>query len=229
MKKSILVSMAVVAASLSMSAQTEGAKPANSGYFGIRASGTLTCPSSWKSWNNYYDNDVETEFKKGGGLSIGMIYHAPITRSFYVEPGVSLYYNATGIKHPWNSDYTSSMRESGMLFPVMLGFQFDATNDVNMQVFYGPELRVGFSNEIYETYKGRVNSESEHESQYRHNASYRMNRVNCDLRFGVGFNISRKYYVGISGVVGLSNAAYEKCDNSFHQNHVDFTIGYNFR
>ena len=226
MKKSILISLTVAAAALSMSAQTEGAKPANSGYFGIRASGTLTCPTSWKSSDRY--GEVEAKFKKGIGLSAGLIYHAPITHGFYIEPGLSFYYNATGTKNSrdyewWMGEADPSMREAGMLLPVMLGFQFDATNDVNVQVFYGPELRVGLYNEL------SGGSIPIHENTYRYEADNRMNRANCDLRFGVGFNISRKYYVGISGVVGLTNSAYYKPANSFHQNHVDFTIGYNFR
>ena len=228
MKKSLLLTAAVAAATLSMSAQTVVNNPANSGYFGIRASGTLTCPTKVE-----FGGYKEEMFKKGGGFSAGLFYQAPVVANFYVEPGVSFYYNATGLKDYEVAGYSAlehaSMRESGMLVPVMLGYHFDFTDDVNLQVFVGPELRVGFSNDMYVTTK-EVLGKSFHSapSMYSDDALFKMNRVNCNLRFGAGFNLARNYYIGISGAVGLTNAS--AIDNvTFHQNSVDFTIGYNFR
>lgn len=224
MKKSLLLTAAVAAATLSMGAQTVVNNPANSGYFGIRASGTLTCPGKVE-----FGGHKTEAYKNGGGFSAGLFYQAPIVANFYVEPGVSFYYNATGMKDYDIAGYSAfehaSLRESGMLVPVMLGYHFDFTDDVNLQVFVGPELRVGFSSDNYITTK-EVLGKSFHSAATNYTDVF--NRVNCNLRFGAGFNLARNYYIGISGVVGLTNTS--AVDNvTFHQNSVDFTIGYNFR
>lgn len=225
MKKSLLLTAAVAAATLSMSAQTVVNNPANSGYFGIRASGTLTCPGQQD-----FGGIKTDEYKKGGGFSAGMFYQAPIVANFYVEPGVSFYYNATGMKAAdlaKDAIEHASLRESGMLVPVMLGYHFDFTDDVNLQVFVGPELRVGFSSDNYITTK-KVMGLGQPAHSATTNYTDVFNRVNCNLRFGAGFNLARNYYIGVSGAVGLTNTS--AINNvTFHQNSVDFTIGYNFR
>lgn len=203
--------------------------PANRGYFGIRASGEITCPGK-----------IETPvgksemFKNGGGFSVGVIYNIPVVANFTIEPGLNFYYNATGLKDfklgsikPDLFEH-ASMRETGVRVPVMLGYHFDFTNDVNLAIFTGPELQVGISNDMYLTTK-EVAGRSIHTapSNYGDNAITEMNRVGCNWKFGVGFNIARNYYIGVEGAVGLTDMA--KDDNiTFKQNRVNFTLGYNF-
>lgn len=223
MKKTLLTIALATAAVFGASAQSYLLdNPANKPYFGIRASGELTCPGKVKV------GSVEAkDFKHGGGFEVGAVYNIPVVANFNIEPGVSFYYDATGLKNDKGYQH-ASMRESGLRVPVMLGYHFDFANDLNMNIFTGPELQVGLSNDMYTTTDEIAGLSIHHApSNYGDNTVFPMNRVGCNWKFGVGFNISKSYYVGISGAVGLTNMS--KIDNvHFKQNRVDFTLGYNF-
>lgn len=236
MNKICLIAVIAALTAGGASAQTVINNPANTGYFGIRASGEITCPGEVKVG----DNGAKT-FKNGGGFDIGVIYNVPVVANFTIEPGISFYYNATGIKGakdlnlPGNigSDLDmmehASMRKTGFRVPLMLGYHFDFAPDVSLNVFTGPELDVGLSNDMYLTTK-EIAGRKFHTapSNYGDNAILKMNRVDCNWKFGVGFNFLTNYYVGVSGAVGLCDMA--KGDIlSFHENRVSFTLGYNFR
>lgn len=205
--------------------------PGNRSYFGIRASGEITCPGKF----DVQGNKIEA-LKKGGGFEVGAIYQVPVVANFYVEPGLSFYYNATGVKNASIGDLDlnvwehNSFRKAGFRVPVMLGYHFDFTPQVNLAVFTGPELDVGLSNDWYFTSKESALGQIHHApSLYGDNVgAEKMNRVGCNWKFGVGFNFLQNYYVGVSGAVGLCDMA--KSDNvKFHENRVDITLGYNFK
>lgn len=227
--KAIYLATALLAlGGLSASAQTVVNNPNNRPYFGIRASLDVPCPGDVKV------KDVKHEmYKNGVGVDFGFIYNIPVVANFYIEPGVNFFYNAYGIKDVRLGDVSSSdafehasVRESGMRVPVSLGYHFDFTPDVNLAIFTGPELEVGFSSDNYITTK-EIAGRKFHSatSNYGDNGSF--NRVGCNWTFGVGFNFCKSYYVGVSGAVGLVDL--NKHDNvSWKKNRVDVTLGYNF-
>lgn len=152
---------------------------------------------------------------------------------------MSYYYNATGFKDVKIGDINikeeamehASVRQMGLRVPVMFGYHFDFTPDVNLAIFTGPELEVGLSSDTYLTSKsvGALPKFHTAPSNYGdHAIGFKRNRVDCSWKFGVGFNFVKNYYVGIEGAVGLADRA--KGDNiSFHENRVGVTLGYNFK
>lgn len=229
MKKLLLSLVAALTVAGAASAQNVVNNPNNRAYFGIRASYDLTCPGSWKA----HDHDMDL-FKNGSGLSVGLIYNQPIVANLYVEPGLNLYYNTTGLKLDGGFDELgdiidvkhASLRSFGMRVPVMFGYHFDFLPNLNMSVFTGPELQVGFSNDSYITMdlNGR---KAFHEATSEYGDDGSMNRVDCKWKFGVGFNINTNYYVGLEGAVGMVDLA--KHENvTYHENRFSVTLGYNF-
>lgn len=194
--------------------------PDNKAYFGIRAAGEISCPGEVTA--EHVGMDV---YKNGGGFEIGGIYNIPVVANFYIEPGLKFYYNTYSVKDeilqlvnmPLNS---ISIRKFGMRVPVMAGYHFDFTDDINVSVFTGPELEIGFSAKAHA--KGPGISESE--SMYGDDGG--MNRV--DLLWGIGAGVTyQHFYFGVSGGIGMLNM-FDDSDIKFHENRVSFSLGYNF-
>ncbi|MDE5843474.1 MAG: PorT family protein [Muribaculaceae bacterium] len=242
MKKSILLALAVLSGvGIASADSTIVNNPNNKPYFGARLSVESSVPGDLE-----YSNIKKSVYNSGAGLSVGMIYNQPIVANFYVEPGVELYYDTQ--KMNLDNDFlgnhrmkSHSGRSFGMRVPVMLGYHFDFSPKVNVGVFTGPVLNVGFSNDYYLTYDtemigGEAVRFHDSGSFYNDNAytgagvENAYNRVNASWRIGVGVNFLKNYYVGISGDLGMTNkikhsnnGAYKQKDNLFQ-----LTFGYNF-
>lgn len=196
--------------------------PSNRAYFGLRASGEITCPGNVKTAGIGVDM-----FKVGGGSEIGAIYNIPVVANFYIEPGLKLYYNTYSLKDIYldeiDDDITGySVRKFGMRIPVNFGYHFDFTPDTKVYVFTGPELEVGFVGK--EHFKAFGMSDSL--DIYGDDGG--MNRVDCLWGFGAGVSYQHVYF-GVSGAVGLCNMIKDGGDMfKFKENRVSFTLGYNF-
>lgn len=242
MKKTILLALAILAGSAVASADsTVVNNPDNRAYFGARMSLDGSVPGDLK-----YSNTQKSIYNPGAGVSLGLIYQQPIVANFYVEPGVEFYYDTQKMDLDDealgnNRMKSHSARSFGMRVPVMLGYHFDFSPKVNLAVFTGPVLKVGFSNDYYLTSEtAMVGQEAirfhTSGSLYNDNAftgagiSNAYNRVDCAWRIGIGVNFLKNYYVGLSGDIGLvnnikhsNNGAYSQKNNLFQ-----FTLGYNF-
>ena len=221
MKAIYIAAAAVALAGASASAQTVVNNPNNHTYVGVRATLDIPCPGDVKV------GDHKSEvYKNGVGVSGGFIVNVPLVANLYVEPGLNFYYNANGYKKTPDDVLHHSVRESGMRVPVVLGYHFDFTPDVNLAVFVGPELQVGFSCDDYYT----ATNNGKHFARNMYSDGYgtnQRNRVSCNLKFGVGFNFCQNYYAGVEGSVGLTNlSAYDGVH--YKQNRVGVTLGYNF-
>ncbi|MDE6811440.1 MAG: PorT family protein [Muribaculaceae bacterium] len=242
MKKTILLAMALLSGiGIASADSTVLNNPANKPYFGARLSVESSIPGDLQ-----YANFKESVYKPGAGVSVGLVYNQPIVANFYVEPGVEFYYDTQ--KMNIDDDFlgatrmkSHSGRSFGMRVPVMLGYHFDFSPKVNLAVFTGPVLNVGFSNDYYMTSETAMVAGEPvrvHESGSLYNPNpytgagidNQFNRVNAAWRIGVGVNFLKNYYVGISGDLGLTNkikhdnnGAYNQKDNLFQ-----LTLGYNF-
>lgn len=196
--------------------------PANKAYFGVRVGGEAICPGKIT-----HENVGVSAYKNGGGVEFGAIYNIPVVANFYVEPGLKLYYNTYSMKKDILDDMADnvgvdsfSIRKFGMRVPVMLGYHFDFTEDINVSVFTGPELEVGLSGKAHVKAFGENGSESIYGDEGEYNR--------FDLVWGVGAGITYShYYFGVSGGIGMLNM-YNTSAVKFHENRVTFTLGYNF-
>lgn len=242
MKKTILLALTLLAGVGVASAQSRVLNnPNNKPYVGARLSVESSVPGDLE-----YSNVKKSVYNPGAGVSLGLVYNQPIVANFYVEPGVEFYYDTQKMDLDDSSlsnvrMKSHSARSFGMRVPVMLGYHFDFSPKVNLAVFTGPVLKVGFSDDYYLTSETEmVNNEAirlhQSGSLYNDNAftgaglSNAYNRVNCSWRIGVGVNFLKHYYAGLSGDLGLvnkikhdNNGAYNQKDNLFQ-----FTLGYNF-
>lgn len=203
--------------------------PNNHGYFGVRLSGDIVCPGKF----NVNVGGVkigQKAFKNGGGFEVGGIYNIPVVSNLYIEPGLKFFYNSISYADDYREAMEDEMdspvksmdsRKLGLRIPVMIGYRFDFTDDLSVQVFTGPELEIGLSSKSY--IKGKNFDVSE--SNYGDEGGFK--RVNFSWGFGAGVNI-KKFYVGISGDCGLVNLLKDIDNVSYHESRAAITLGYNF-
>ncbi len=230
MKKLLLSTTLVVGAVLSCAA--EGVTSDNSNrraYFGVRLSGDLVCPGPLTAKIDGH-NYGEKMFKNGGGFEIGGIYNIPVMKHLYIEPGLKFFYNSVSFTDEYlremeNETHTNlnsmSVRKLGIRIPVMIGYRFTFTDDLNLQIFTGPELEVGFSSKTH--IKGGNFDISE--SNYGDEDGFK--RTNFTWAFGAGLNI-KQFYVAISGNAGWVNLLKDADGLSYHESRAAITLGYNF-
>lgn len=218
-----LLAFSVLTAVSSMAQSQIFNNPDNRAYWGVRVAGEITCPGQVKM-----DNVGMDVYNNGGGFEIGGIYNIPVVANFYIEPGLKLFYNTIPAKSEVlgafeEMDFPISsltFKEFGMRVPVVAGYHFDFTENVKFMIFTGPEFEVGLSGKTH--IKGQGFSYSE--NVYGENGG--MSRFNLlwDLGFGITY---KQFYFGVTGGIGLLNM-YKEGPDKFHENRVNFTLGYNF-
>lgn len=222
----------------------------NKAYWGVRASFDLTMPGDAKV--TYPNRDITVKddtFNSNAGCSVEGVFNIPIVANFYIEPGMSLYYN-TMVINKWSMQNlisyleqsgiggqvtTHSVRKTGMRIPAMAGYHFDFTPNLRLAVFTGPVLDIGFLMDEY--YKVSTFEKSFAASMYKARDRYsedRMQRTNLDWRVGIGVDIHR-FFIACNWTAGLTNSYLVAEKNrkdykiDFRQNYLQFSLGYNFR
>lgn len=131
MKKLFCILAATALLSLGATAQT-------SGHFGVRVGGEIACPGDISQ-----DGVGVDAFSVGGGIEFGVVYTAPISAGFYIEPGLKLYYN----QYSFNKDVIdadASIRKFGMRIPVQAGYRFGLTDEIGCMSSPAPNSKSVF-------------------------------------------------------------------------------------
>lgn len=213
--------MIAAGAAMTASAQSDLLEnPDNHAYFGARIALDI---SSTADGNDYYSN--------GAGFNIGAVYNIPLYKNLYFEPGLSLFYDTFGeeftVNSPEGIPYSEdgSIRNFGFRIPLVAGYHFDFTDDMQVSVFTGPQLNISL------TAKEHVNNYSESifgDGGFKH----------FDLQWAIGVGYTwQKYYVALSGGIGITKARdwklrgannRDEYTDSFRRNNFSITLGYNF-
>ena len=216
-----IISLIALGGAMSASAQADLLdNPDNHAYFGARVALDI---SSTADGNSNYSN--------GAGFSIGAIYNIPLYKNLYFEPGLSIFYDTFGEefvdKYPDGTAnlIDGSIRNFGFRIPLVAGYHFDFTDDMQFSVFTGPQINLSLT--AKEHYPG--NSYSIFGDQgFKH--------IDLQWALGVGFSWNQ-YYVSLSGGIGMTKARDWKSRDannaitaidSFRRNNFSLTLGYNF-
>ncbi len=222
--KKILLTLAVIFGCLNAQAYDIFNNKDNHSYFGVRLSYELSAPSD-VTVTNMPDNPKYEYFNPSSGFSAGVIYNMPLWKNLYFEPGLTLYYNTISYKQSLLDNFSSandlessSIRSFGLRIPILVGYHFDVLPSLQLSLFTGPELTLGFTAKQWDTYKDR----SVITNAYDNTA----NRFDIKWRFGVGAQFLDHYYAAISGAAGMCDQA--KGPQSMTVSLFDITLGYNF-
>ncbi len=193
------------------------------GNFGIRATFDLSIPGNWNV--NHENMDL---FKPGAGFSIGGVYYRPLGKSFYLEPGISFFYNTYSFKDLsiTGADGTiksedPSVRKSGIRIPVHFGYEFSLTDKWKLALYTGPEVNYVFSKTAHVKHRESLGEDFDPKTlgidEHR----------NFDVAWKIGITVPFNYlWVGMDAAIGLTDLQPGKV--SFRENRVSVTTTYYF-
>lgn len=146
-KRSVLSLIAAAMCAIGCYAQEEGG---SSTLWGLRIAGDLNIPSKW-----HFDGGSVKMYNHGYGVTVGGVCNLYLGNNFYLEPGVSLYYDAYSMDIiVADSDMPSGIGQKdpginkfGVRVPVVAGYTIG--NDIfSMCVYTGPEFCYSFGGKL---------------------------------------------------------------------------------
>lgn len=219
MKKTLIGLLSLAAAFTAAAQDSEYTiynNPDNAPFFGARIGVDITSTSGN---DGIYNN--------GAGVTLGAVYNIPLWQNLYFEPGLSFFYDTFGMEiisgdDNYNNAYMidGSIRNFGFRIPMLFGYFFDFTDDVRIAPFTGPQLNANI------TAKEHWNNPVDpipNQSIFGEGGFKRL-----DIQWVIGVGVTyQKYYVALSGGLGMTKARSLKYDN-FRRNNINISVGYNF-
>lgn len=210
--------------------------PENHAYFGARISVDV---SSAANGGGFYSNSP--------GFSIGGVYNIPLFMNLYFEPGLDVFYNTIGVNQwyffkenitdsatgnideveiPYQID--GSIRNFGFRIPFLVGYHFDFTEDIKVNVFTGPQLNLSLVSRYHQN-EVRVPGHEEEAFGESLFGTHGFKHVDLQWKFGVGVSY-QKYYLDLSGSWGMTHMKSGTVDlpRNLRRNIFAITLGYNF-
>lgn len=213
LRKLIIAAAVVLATAIQVPAQDNGGN-----YFGVRLSFDVMHPAGHSSGLN-----------NGSGFTLKGIYNFSFARSWFLEPGVGVFYNTVGIK-PVDVDdklYDGSIRNFGLRIPVAAGYRFSIGDILDLAACTGPQFNVNLIS------KARLQPNFEGPAPTRSTDlfDYGWRRFDAQWMFGISATYAGSYYLGISGALGFTPMACFDTPGGperIRRNTVSITLGYNF-
>lgn len=210
--KKLFISLLAIGAAFTSSAQADLLdNPDNHSYFGARVSLDITSAAGGnKGWYN-----------NGAGFSFGAIYNIPLYKNLYFEPGLSVFYNTIGEEFIYDGTgktIDGSIRNFGFRVPLVAGYHFDFTDDMQLHVFTGPQINWSVT---AKEHIGDMSQSIFGDKGFKH----------IDLQWAIGVGLSwQQYYISLSGGIGMTkakdfNIGYK---DQFRRNNLSIALGYNF-
>jgi len=190
--------------------------------FGIKVAFDVNIPGKWHN-----DNGSVKMYNHGYGFTLGGVYNVYLGKGFYIEPGVSLFYDRYSFDdlHIINNDGTivdnnPTVYKIGLRVPVTVGYVFTLTDRFSMSVYTGPELNYSFAGKYIVKHKDSINTD------FPSNPFDGQRRVDCAWRIGLGFPIN-SFLIGIDASIGMTNLL-KNPDISFRENRATVGVTYYF-
>lgn len=189
-------------------------------YFGIKAGFDVNIPGKW-----HYDDGSVKMYRNGYGFNIGGVYNAWLGKGFYLEPGISLYYDSYSVYEVYTSDGLQSDKDPslykvGLRIPVVAGYEFSITDKYSMTIFTGPELNYSFS--------GKYKVEDKELWGDLVDSLFDSNRrIDCAWKVGVGFPVNN-FTLSFEGDIGMTNLM-KSSNIKFRENRFTIGLAYYFK
>lgn len=197
----------VIVALLALSVfNTEAQAQSGDNMWGIKAAFDLNLPSKW---GNRLEGAAPLDmYRSGFGGTLGAIYSYGFGSSFFLEPGVSLFYDTYSFKdltvmgdgkYPREED--PSIYKSGVRIPVMVGYSYWLLDALPMRVYTGPELSYAFAGDVRWKNKALVEGGDLGDLFGKHGHQKRMDLA---WKIGVGFE-TEIMTIGVEAAIGITD------------------------
>lgn len=195
----ILIIIAVVG-SLSVNAQIIENGESNP-IWGLKATYDVNLPG--KVHSNVVNDNM---FRAGSGVTIGAVCNIYLGKKFYLEPGVSLFYDTysykdliiAGIEN--YEERNPKIYKIGFRLPVVVGYCIEVSDQISVAPFTGPEFSYAYAGDIKLHDKNRLGSPDLSLFGY---PGYQR-RVECGWKIGLAF-FSGMWSFNIDGTFGMTN------------------------
>lgn len=190
--------------------------------YGARLSMDVTIPGGGRS---VYDT--------GAGFSLGGIARISLAKGFYLEPGLFFYYTGMSSKGLVTFDneyyYEDAAKYYGLRIPLLAGYKFSISPQLDMSVATGPYLNVN----LYARQQLSPNLEAPDPlpdkkiNLFNHGWKH----VDAGWAIRLSMTFAHDYYVGITtGIAFTPLARYGDKDKKIriHRNTIAISLGYNF-
>ena len=220
MKKVLFSLLAAIAVVIPVKSQNYlWDNPDNHAHFGVRLGLDIISLSS-----------TENRYGTKAGFNLSGIYNIPLWKNLYFEPGLGIFYDGGMINAVYTTDNVKvldrgSLKNFGFRVPFNFGYRVDATNNVSLHIFTGPQLNYNVS---FGTYYDGVKATNQPEADF--------NKLDLQWNIGLGVDYG-SYYAYIQSGLGLTHLIKAKDYNyneyqlmypGARRNLFSIGVGYNF-
>ncbi|MDE6279787.1 MAG: PorT family protein [Paramuribaculum sp.] len=215
MKRHLIIALLVCVAGI-LNARAEEVETNSAPMFGIKAAFDVNIPGDW-----HIDSGSVEMYRQGKGFTLGGVYNVYLGKGFYVEPGVSFFYDAYSYLDLKISDKeieTPSLYKTGLRIPVVVGYSFNLSESFSMRVYTGPELSWAMGGKIKVKNSDLVGDFPD--SLFGNS----QRRVDCAWKIGVGVPYNG-FLISVDGAIGVTDLM-KNPDLSFRENRVTIGLTY---
>lgn len=169
--------------------------------WGVRGTFDVNLPGNVH--NNIINDDM---FRAGTGGAIGAVCNVYLGKKFYLEPGISLFYDTYSYKDLIiaNADFYEesdpAVYKIGLRIPVVAGYSISVNDLISIAPFTGPELSYAFAGDIKIHDRDRLDAK---DFSLFGNPGYQR-RLECGWKIGLAF-FSGMWNFSIDGTIGMTN------------------------
>ena len=174
----------------------------NNPTWGISAAFDVNIPGHVRS--NAFNDKM---FRAGTGGAIGAVCNIYLGHKFYLEPGISLFYDTYSYndlvitnEEGMPIEKNPSVYKAGFRIPVVAGYSFSISDRLSIAPFTGPELSYAFAGDIRFHDKDRLGLEG---NLLFGNIGFQR-RVECGWKIGIAF-FSGMWSFNIDATIGMTN------------------------
>jgi len=214
----IITLLACLAGIFTAKAETEEANTAP--MFGIRAAFDVNIPGDWHN-----DSGSVKMYRNGYGFTLGGVYNVYLGKGFYLEPGVSFFYDSYSYDDlkiiDDNGDWISenpSQHKLGLRIPVVAGYSFDISDKFSMNVYTGPELSWAMGGKIKVKNRDLIGDFPD-----KLFGDFQR-RVDCAWKIGIGVPYNG-FLISIDTAIGMTDLM-KNPNISFRENRVSVSLTY---
>lgn len=216
MSRNYFILLLSMLAAIGASAQ-EQASP----YFGVRVGMQVTLPTG-----------SENTYGVGAGFHGGIIYHRPLPKQLFIEPGLFFSHSTMSTRNTFIYEgfrFTGTANVSAISVPVYFGYSFKPSRVLDVGIATGPSVyfnllaRQGFD----PNFSAPMPVPTTKINMFKHGWKH------VDGLWGIKLNLNfaDHYFVGVSGELSFTPLAVYGDDDKkikIRRNSVEVTFGYNF-
>ena len=173
--------------------------------WGVKAAFDLNLPGKW-----YGDAESVEMYRHGFGGTIGAVCNLWLGHNFYLEPGVSLFYDTYSYKGVvFSDDDTGNNDESdpslykvGIRVPVVAGYSFIVGKGLAMSVFTGPDMSYAFAGKVKLKNPELAGQENGLDLFGRYGTQ---RHIDCAWKLGLGWQMYDSWRISLEGAVGMTD------------------------